>query len=243
MIAQTRFGMIFSAFPRLILPIGVCFGLVVWTVACRNDSSGASSEPLFADFSVRYLEGEKQIRALASFMQGDSLPTARNFAPQGGVSFQGMPMEQREFPKGGVRYTYTSEAEYAPSFLFTFKDAKGNIQQQSLPMSPIRNFSVRGIASREKGITLELDAEPIADDESLLLLFTDEQNRSASILLPGPFPAGSILVPKSYLQGIFPGKNQFYIVRRRTLPNRRIGLDVKSNIEFYSKTISVDIVD
>ncbi|HMN91337.1 MAG TPA: hypothetical protein PKD70_14750 [Saprospiraceae bacterium] len=243
MTVLTRLGKIFSAFARISWHIGVCFGLVVFAVACRNDSYNKSTEQLFADFSVRYLEGEKQIRALASFMQGDSLPTARNFAPQGGVSFQGLPMEQREFPKGGVRYTYKGTANYAPNFLFTFKDAKGNIQQQGLTMSPIRNFSVRGIASRAKGITLELDAEPIADDESLLLLFTDEQNRSASILLPGPFPTGSILVPKSYLQGVFPGKNQFYIVRRRTLPNRRIGLDVKSNVEFYSKTISVDIVD
>ena len=81
-------------------------GLLMATLlvtGCKRDPK--VSTKLFADFFVRYLQDVAEMKAQASFNEGDSLTTASPKTIQGGVAFQGSGMEMRSVQNTLVRYT------------------------------------------------------------------------------------------------------------------------------------------
>lgn len=213
--------------------------------ACRTDSAdakrGASTARLSTELYVRYLETERQLKAHAAFSYGDSLPTLQTNDFPKGVLFQSKSMNPNQLPDRTLRYVYNGTGEYTPNgFVFTYEDPTGKNRTYTLKLAPIEDFSVKGTATPH-GLTLVLKGAPFQANESLILLFLNEKNKAFSSEFKGPFDVEELAVPPAQLAGITPGKHFLYLVKKQITTSTDGNANITSEIEFYSKTIEVQI--
>lgn len=223
---------------RIILLLGI----ILFLNGCKSDKTPEKTPHVFADYYVRYLETERQIKAHAAFYEGDSVRTARPLQFTSSVLFQGDPMNPRNLPPNTIRYIYNGTGDYAPTgFTFQYQDLAGKNQKQVLQMTPISDFSVTAEASRSKGLTLNIQSAPFQENESLILFFTNLSNNKAySLEYKGLIDLPLIIAP-SELEGITPGKQSLYLVKKQSNSLKAANMDITTTVEFYSKTIEVQI--
>ncbi|MFN7116677.1 MAG: hypothetical protein ACK4TA_07730 [Saprospiraceae bacterium] len=224
------------------------FLLVILAVtACQRDKSNADvnaaeTTTFFAQYYVRYLQEEQQIKAHVAFYEGDSLPTARPIEFTDEVIFQGNTMQARQLPPRTVRYIYNGVGEYAQNgFTFQYQDNTGKTQGQQLQMAPIEDFSLNPGASRSKGMELVLKGASFLANESLVLLFTNLANNQVySIEYKGLIDNPLFIAPEE-MGALIPGKYQLYLVKKQTTTINAANKEITSEIEFYTKTKEVQI--
>ena len=154
---------------------------------CRSTQPQEKPNHLFAEFFVRYLQAEKELKAHVSFYEGDTVKTAVPKSFAGGATFQGHSMEARNLPGGTIRYIYEQLGTYADTFQFRFKDDFGQNRIIPVAMTPIDSFAVQGgQASRSAGMSLFARGGQLNQGESMVLLFSDEDQKASTIMLTGP---------------------------------------------------------
>lgn len=217
--------------------------LLFWGTGCQQDTQSTDNQRLFSEFFVRYLEPEQQLKAYASFFEGDSIKTAAPKTFLGGVSFQGMGMESRNLLDQAIRYTITSTGDYQPVFEFKYKNDDREEIIHSISMSPIEDFVVAPQVRKSEGMTLTVEGGALAPNESLVLLFNDENNKASSITINGPTQGIKHDIPASNLSGLNPGKCQLYLVKKKSEIAESSDAYTVSSIEFYSNTTDVEIME
>ncbi|MDX1941198.1 MAG: hypothetical protein SFU99_11645 [Saprospiraceae bacterium] len=214
--------------------------VIVTLAACQSEK--ITSKYIFADFFVRYLETERQLKAHAAFFEGDSLETATPIIFETNVKLQNFEMKPRQVEEDKrIRYVFNGTGAYDSTFIFQYTDQKGRDQAFKMSMSPIRDFSVKEGASLSKGMVVTLDCDPFKANESLILLFTSEKNQSAMAEFQGPFDLKELVVPAVQIAEVQPGVNFLYLVKKQQTIVKAPKMETTSSIEFYSKTIEVQI--
>lgn len=209
--------------------------------ACQSEKTTTKVPHVFADYFVRYLESERQLKAHAAFNEGDTLQNARPITFPRGVFVQGNGMEARHLQANTIRYTYNGTADYAKDgFIFNYEDLNNKNQQDTLQMAAVEGFSVQGTASLQ-GITLAIKSMPLQTNESLILLFFNEKNEAFSTEFKGPLDLTELTIPAAQLTGITPGKHSLYLVKKQNNLFKQNNINVTTAIEFYSKTIEIQI--
>ncbi|MCO6479762.1 MAG: hypothetical protein J5I94_24205 [Phaeodactylibacter sp.] len=213
--------------------------------ACRDEAPREAPKHLFGEFFVRYLQAERELKAHASFFEGDTIETAVAKAFAGGASFQDTDMEARNLPGGTIRYTFEKAGmEYADTFRFRFRDDFGQRQEILAAMAPIDTFTIRdGRASRSAGMHLYARGGKLGRGESMVLLFNDENNKAATIMLTGPSAGEEYRIPAAKVETLSPGKNTLYLVKKKRVVERGDSLSTLADIEFYTNTIEVEVVE
>lgn len=222
----------------------ILFFVATAFVACQSES--AQEVPMYADFFVRYLETEEQIKAHASFYEGDTLTTSKSVTFDDEVTFQNNVMQPRQIMENrNFRYVYNGKGDYSDTFTFKFPKSTGfGKRAYTVAMAPIEDFSVKnGVVSLSEGMVLEIQGEPFQANESLVLLFTGEHNVSVAAEFEGPFDVAELDVPAVQLLGVEPGKNALYLVKKQVNADKADNMDVTSSVEFYSKIIDVEVVE
>lgn len=211
--------------------------------SCQSDRS--QETPMYADFFVRYLEAEQQIKAHVSFYEGDTLTSSKPVIFDGDVTFQGNKMQPREIVENQTfRYIYNGSGAYSDAFSFKFPKSGLGKQEYTVSMSPIEDFAVKnGTVSLSDGMVLELKGEPLQANESLVLLFTSDNNVSIAAEFAGPFDVAELNVPAVQLFGVEPGKNTLYLVKKQTSTGRVSNVDCTASLEFYTKLIDIEVVE
>lgn len=224
----------------------ILLALFLWSLAaCRNESAHSNTNaiqaPLQTEFYVRYLEAERQVKAHASFTYGDSLPALHSHQFSKGVTFQGNAMKSSQLPDQLLRYVYNGVSDYATDgFLFTYEDPHSKPRSARLKLSPIEDFSLQG-NSLSKGLILSIKGASFRDNENLVLLFLNDKNQAFSTEIKGSFEGKSLNLPAAQLVGITPGNYFLYLVKKQIAISRDANIHMTSEIEFYTKTIKVQI--
>jgi len=99
---------------------------------------------------------------------------------------------------------------------------------------------VQGTASLQ-GITLAIKSMPLQTNESLILLFFNEKNEAFSAEFKGPLDLTELTIPATQLTGITPSKHFLYVVKKQNNIFKQNNMDVTTAIEFYSKTIEIQV--
>lgn len=209
--------------------------------ACQSPPPEEEPEHRIADFYVRYLETERQIKAFAGFYEGDSIAGGRPLSVSGGVDFQELDMEKRTLVDRGIRYTVTRTANYPEHFSFTYRLGDEE-QQHRFAMAPLNNFFFEGPVSISRGAKLVIEGEPLQSEESLILLFTDEENKTSKVRVSGPSPDNTFRLSPEQLAAIPPGPSLLYLVKKRSLIEEQPYRTVISAAEYYTKTLSLEIM-
>lgn len=219
------------------------FALFLLGSACKKARTYEDNTRLFSEYFVRYLEAERQIKAYATFFEGDSLPTAVPKAFLGGVSLQGSAMEARNLMDKATRYTITRTGDYTEAFEFKYKDDQRVENSHTISMSPIKNFVVAPQIHKSEGLTLTVEGGELSKEESLVLLFNNENNKASSITITGPSQGIEHRIPADNLNGLNTGKCQLYLVKKKNELFESPDTYTVSSIEFYSNTVEVEVVE
>lgn len=222
--------------------IRCCGFLVFITVMSCSPKDGNPTPKLTADLYVRYLADNAEFTAQATFKEGDTIETARPKAMPGGVAFQNSGMEQRSI-SGIVRYEMKRRGPFNPPFIFSFNNEKGEKQHLDVALNPIDSFYVKGQAVKTAGLTLGVNASPLAAGESLVVLLSDQAGQSASLKFAGPFNTQELFVPGSTFVALQPGKLQIYLVRTSTQTKDEPRQSLVAVGEYYSATIETTLVN
>ena len=211
---------------------------------CQRPRQQEEPKHLFAEFFVRYLQAEKELKAHVSFYEGDTVKTAVPKSFAGGATFQGHSMEARNLPGGTIRYIYEQLGTYADTFQFRFKDDFGQNRIIPVAMTPIDSFAVQGgQASRSAGMSLFARGGQLNQGESMVLLFSDEDQKASTIMLTGPSAGEEYRIPAAKVETLSPGKNTLYLVKKKRTAEKGDSLSVLADIEFYTRSIEVEVVE
>ncbi len=222
--------------------VGLLLAVIFLVNSCKSDKPTEKAPHFFADYYVRYLEAEHQIKAHAAFYEGDSVRTARPLQWTSTVRFQGDPMNPRELPPNTIRYIYNGEGDYAKDgFTFQYQDLTNKNRKQVLQMSPIEDFSIDEAASQAKGMHLNIKSAPFKENESLILFFTNVSNNKVYSLEYQGIIDLSLTVAPGELEGISPGKQALYLIKKQTNTFQEDNMDVTSSVEFYTKTVEIQV--
>ncbi len=210
---------------------------------CQTDSNPEKGPLIFADFFIRYLDDEHELKAQASFLEGDSINNAVPKTFEGGIAFQGSGMEMKKIQDKLIRYSLIREMDYLDTFRFKFNNDLGNPEIYSVAMSPIQDFFLQGPISKSKGMTIVINGGVLNPGENLVLLFSDEKNQARTINMVGPKADVEYRFTADQLKNLTIGKGQLYLVKKQ-LKEQNIGNRVvRTEIEYYTKAIDVEVVE
>ena len=218
------------------------FLLTVMTFSCSAPQMKEQPEHFIADFFVRYLEAEKQLKANANFFIGDSIRTAHPVDVNGGVFFQGKIMGKRELPDHGARYAVTRTSEFEERFLFTYRDNRDRSQELLITMSPVGNFSISGAPSKSGGLTLQVENGKLSAGETLILFFSDAGDKAMTITFNGPISDPAYSLSPQELAGLPAGPTQLYLVKKAANIQTRDGQTQISTIEYYTGALGFTLL-
>ena len=225
---------------KAFLRFGSLLCLTLWT-SCQPSPS-QSGPRLYGELYVRYLASERQLKAEASFLEGDSLADARPVSFEQGISFLGSGMVPRSLPGEVTRYQYQEKLDYPESFRFGLIPPQGERVEVEFSMEPLGDFTIDGEVSKTSGFTLRAQGSTLSDEESLILLFSDANNKANTIILKGPSEKIQHTFLGKQLSGFALGKHQLYLVKKRQSTLENDWLSANAVIEYYTAIQQVDIL-
>lgn len=202
----------------------------------------AKGPKTFGNLYVRYLQDGNQIKAEASFFEGDSAHLAQPISIPGGVSFLGNGMESRDIQGKLIRYQYENTIPYPGEFSFKALDENGNVHEFAAKMPPVTDFLIPDTISKSQGATLELQPAPASDKEQLALLFSDAEGKAYLIEIPAPI-GQKIPITPTHLARLNPGTYQLYLVKKQNTFVQQEAYRVHFDVEFYTRVKGVMIGD
>ena len=216
--------------------------LLTFCHSCTSSNFKDNDQYLFVDLYIRYLEGEQQLKAQASFRKGDSIATDQAIKlPK--VTFQNKAMKDKTLPDNGYRYTLQQQTKALSEYKFQFQPKDCPLVEQKINMSPITDFSIKNGIQKSKGMSLQMNPINLTANETLVLLFNDQNNKASSLEVKGPIQTTEITFRPQQLQSLSLGKGQLYLVKKQTSFIEKEKMNIKTVAEFYSKTIEVEVIE
>ncbi|HND88007.1 MAG TPA: hypothetical protein PK971_06760 [Saprospiraceae bacterium] len=189
---------------------------------------------------IRYLADVKQLRAEATFTEGDSVPKPVEMA--GGVLFQGLPMKLR--PMQGITYQTEYAAEYSSPLKFAWSLAPQQPQTEvSVQMLPLTAFSFEQepISLRSPN-TFRWQGGKVEDGEAFVFLWERiGDGLTVKMEVVQSLVGAEIRFPAAKLAELQPGRWKLYLVRKRLHKTQVGGVQVQAVSEYYSKTDTLEL--
>ena len=218
---------------------------ILFLNACQStDSKNKTTEKsLFINYEVRYLEQEKEMRALAYFKEGDTLTNAKPKAFSN-VSFQNSAMDQQNLGERGFRYALNRKGPYSANLDFGYHNDEGMPVKYDLSMPEVGTFSIKeGQIQKSKGATIAWSGEPLDASQSLVFMFTDQNNKAYSISIKGPTKSSEFFIIPNDLSKLTNGEGQLYLVKKQVKRSKEQNRSILSVVEFYTSTIDIKTVE
>jgi hypothetical protein len=220
-------------------------GLAATTFACRNNEPEKEKSDIYGDFFVRYLAPEQELKAYASFSQGDSVQNSIPISMESGVTFQGSGMEARDLQGQQIRYIYQTQTNYTAPYTFKTQTPDGRALEHTIAMKGIGKFSIQeGVISKSKGMTLVVEQGSLEKGESIVMLFTvPATGASYTVITTGPHPNGIHAIPPTTIPALPKGKVQLYLVKKQEAISDTSVANITASAEYYSDMIEVEVVE
>lgn len=210
-------------------------GIVGLFNGCRHPEPPPVAARYQADFHVRYIANQRELRGQADFKALQPEQPAPDIA--GGVAFWGSSTQKKTLPGNVTRYEQTSVGDWLKdkTFQFQLPDAT---EPQTIPiqMDGITRLQIVKANLRE-GIQVNIGTS-LRDDESLVFLFTDPTGENRTIIRPGPLTTTTLLLPADATYHFVPGAYMVYAAKTQKTEGTRPGLNYRLQVEFYSEEVA-----
>ena len=194
---------------------------------------------IFANYYIRYLADGRQIKAEATFYEGEKATTAKPITMKGGVAFLGSGMEAKNLQNQITRYSYLNVMDYPTEFNFSHQGKDGTAHLYNIDMPASADFEVLQF-SLSKGLKIDLKSAPLEKNEAIVAIVNDAKDVSASIEIRGTTSILEVSLEK-YKDILTTGKGEISLVRKKIMANREGNYDTKGTVEYYSKAKNVTI--
>jgi hypothetical protein len=209
--------------------------------ACSPDSEHSGAPDLYADVFVRYLFPDQAYKVQVSFMEGDSLANAEPVTMEGAVSFQDQNLELNQLSEQLIRYEWDGQRAYEPEMVVRFNPPGKRAVDVPFGMTALTGITISETILRGQPFRLSVTPAALAEDEILVLLFSDLNNQAASLTIEGPRNLQALQVPSFDLQKLAPGPGRVYGVRKKDRDTLINGMDVRWSVEFYTDEQPINI--
>lgn len=221
------------------------FAAILFIVSgCQTDTPQRqvkSEKKVFARYYVKYSQNDRLYKAYASFSLGDSSINAIA-TEMAAVSFQGGNMEQKTQPRNDLSYVTERSGEYQPNLKFKYTDSEEKKHPLDLSFKSINSFLIKNKSiSQSKGLTLVWDGSALEQEESLLLLFSDQENKAASTTIKGPSRTTEVNIPGNFLKELKPGKGNLFLVRKKKGEKKEGLIHYQYDLEYYTSPLEIEI--
>jgi len=210
--------------------------------ACKADKKTIPSDQFISSsYYLRYLEEEQTLKAEATFRQGDSLANAKA-KTYAGVFFNNQEMTFKKLSDANQRYVLNTTGEFpSGDLVFSFINDNGHKEGQPFSFSPMKSLATKGLVSKSKGATLTWEGKALGDQESVICLFSDENNRTTNTIVRGPTDGPQISIPPEKLSALTTGKGNLYLVRKNRSRKDEANRSSFAVLEYYTTTIDVEV--
>lgn len=217
--------------------------LAILTLWYCNEPATVQQPLIFGDLYMRFLQETGQIKAEASFFEGDSLSSAQPKELTGGVSFLGSGMESRRIGDRLLRYQYIGNGQFPEKPVFVVRGEADGEYRFETNMVPVDSFSADTTLSKSAPYRIGLNGMPLQAEESLVLLFSDGAGKAWPVTLLGPLDGPDIVLTPEQLAPLAVGRGQLYLVKKQRKEIEEGLYSVLLVVEYYTKSQDLVIVD
>jgi len=212
--------------------------------ACSNDTTNSTNTDIkqYADYYVRYLAGENQLKAEAVFKKGTDSSKAISVQPEGSIFLNQQKLKSFFLSKKNIRFQYEGDKILGDDYIFRFVKDDNTTIDYDAGLKDIKSFSISGIASKSKGITISWEGSPLSDREEIVVLITDEKNKAATQTFQSS-PNNAVTISADKLNKLSTGKGFVYLVRKNFGKEKIQDLNIKSAAEYYTDKIDLEIIE
>lgn len=222
------------------------FGILILCTlaACQNEQAAANEVKLFANYYVRYLQNEQQLKAEASFKKGLEKENAKKIDLAGEIRLLNTPLIPININGSILRYQLEQKTKLKPNYEFVLEHDSGELSKHKIEISPIREFSLEnGVASQSKGFQLNWEGANLSENDRLLIMITDQNDKAHSITINGPTSGQSAAIQGTDLLGLATGNGYIYLVKKSNQEEIQNKTVINSLAEYYTDRILVEIVE
>lgn len=215
----------------------------LFLISCQSETpkSDQKQPTTFANFFVRFLQSENQVKANASFRTGMTQDLSKPIQIENGVFFHNGNMKEKKIPNVGIRYSYDYKGDFSDPYKFRFTDPLQGKMNYEVNVNPILNYSIKGDVSKSKGLTLTWEGTPLNENESLVFLFTAAK-KNVPFEIKGKTASSTIEVPAEKLKTLEVGAAKVYLVRKQSHLHQEGNFVALSEMEFYTHETDIKIV-
>lgn len=228
---------------KILTPLAYAFVCLCLCMACNSDVSTENTVQRYEEFFVRYIAGQKQVKATAMFFEQDSIQNARPIAMAQGVTFQNRRMELKPLPGGAERFVIEQQSDYPERFLFEFTDVHQQPGKFEISMPAIKNIAVKGGKCQlSDGLHILIDA-PLSAKESAVVFLSDEAKKASTFQVAGPSQEAAIQLSSDEISHLAAGQYEMYLIKKLEASQKEGKCTTTGVIEYYSSAISFEIVE
>ena len=224
-----------TSIPTLFAIIFLAAGLF----SCTPDTPTSGQIKIFADFYVRYLKPERELKAYAAFLEGNTIEEGQSKTFPGGVNFLAKAMDPKKLSDETTRYQYAERESYPKEMVFSFLQTDGAQQRFEAALESLDTFGIQEGCSKTSGMALDLYGTRLAADETLLLLLTDTNAHAYTLQKDGPTEGESIRFSPQQLVHLPAGALDVYLVRKKLVQGIRDNYDFRIALEYYSDVLTI----
>lgn len=225
-----------TLFAAFILLISFCF-------SCNfMQKESTKKNILQVDYYARYLQSDKQLKVNISFMEIDS--TEKIMAKK--MKEVLISDNVLNGKKIGNQYRYQLEKNmpFADNYGLTYIFNQTEMDTMSIRIKALSNFSIKkGKMSKTAGTNLIFEGDQQLATEALVLLFSDRNNKTATIKIGNHLVNAPIIILPEQISRLAVGKGNAYIVKKQTIQTKSKGIELTGLTEYYSAVKEIEIID
>jgi len=195
----------------------------------------------YTEIYIRYLADKKELKGEATFYtKGDSSTAILTFD---NVTFANHPMKGKNLNANHTRYRIDLiKHTLEPSYELRFWNKNQKPKSIPIELSKVDSFSFSKIIKKGKGTSLVITGNEVNPNEKISFIFTNKKNETAELKLGKVSIDKPIQLNKEQLSMLPLGKNEVYLIRTQIF-NKTKDLKAKGVLQFYSKSIEIEVVE
>ncbi|MFK7983788.1 MAG: hypothetical protein AB8G86_27675 [Saprospiraceae bacterium] len=198
---------------------------------------------LQVDYYARYLQADKQLKVNISFTEIDS---TEKLIPKKmeEVLFANKVLNGKKI-SNAYRYQLVTQMPFTENnYGLTYRLNQTEIDSVAIPIQAMSDFSIKkGKVSKTAGTNLVFEGIEQSTEETLVLLFSDVNHKTATIKIGNhPINTPIIILPEQVNQ-LAAGKGNVYLVKKQTIQTKSATTELTGLTEYYSAVQEIEIIE
>lgn len=217
--------------------------LISLGISCNfSQKEPQKKDKLQIDYYVRYLHSDKQLKANISFTEIDStqkkIPRKMEEVLLAGNTLSGKKIGNN------YRYQIDKKIPFTNKYQFNYRSSSTATDSTIVQIRPIHDFSVKkGKVSKRAGTNLRITGASIASEETLVILVSDANNKTATIKIDQQPTDTLIKILPEQVNQLATGKGNIYVVRKQSIQTESTEIQLTGLTEYYSAVKAIEIIE